>query len=240
MIVWPNNSTFSDWCRSCVHVIFIIIIHFDFGPAMCACNNIYFHYHRISYGISWHHYHQHRFSCPIWVLICKKIYSSSIVNTFHEVNVPWYHAPNSTVNRSTATTDISWCEISPILLSFSRISYLRILGICQRLTLQTSYLDSCGGKISLSWRLPGLWLIWVIGRFNSIIMRTSLRWMWLLVVMMRWVCERGPSYGSVEWNEIIKPRTHIFSFKLADCWFWEKAREAFQRSKFDAIINWAS
>ena len=89
MIVWPNNSTFSDWCRSCVHVIFIIIIHFDFGPAMCACNNIYFHYHRISYGISWHHYHQHRF-CPIRVLICKKIYSSSIVivNTFHEVNVP--------------------------------------------------------------------------------------------------------------------------------------------------------
>ena len=122
----------------------------------------------------------------------------------------------------------------------SLISYLRILGICQRLTLQTSYLDSCGGKISLSWRLPGLWLIWVIGRFNSIIMRTSLRWMWLLVVMMRWVCERGPSYGSVEWSEIIKPRTHIFSFKLADCWFWEKAREAFQRSKFDAIINWAS
>ena len=120
------------------------------------------------------------------------------------------------------------------------LSYLRILGICQRLTLQTSYLDSCGGKISLSWRLPGLWLIWVIGRFNSIIMRTSLRWMWLLVVTMRWVCERGPSYGSVEWNEIIKPRTHIFSFKLADCWFWEKAREAFQRSKFDAIINWAS
>ena len=112
------------------------------------------------------------------------------------------------------------------------LSYLRILGICQRLTLQTSYLDSCGGKISLSWRLPGLWLIWVIGRFNSIIMRTSLMWMWLLVVVVvLWA-----SYGSVEWSEIYqKPRT-----RKADSWFWEKAREAFQRSKFDAIINWAS
>ena len=232
MIVWPNNSTFSDWCRSCVHVIFIIIIHFDFGPEMCACNNIYFHYHRISYGISWHHYHQHRF-CPIRVLICKKIYSSSIVivNTFHEVNVPGImpQTQRSIDQRQRQTYRDARYRLSSYR---SLISYLRILGICQRLTLQTSYLDSCGGKISLSWRLPGLWLIWVIGRFNSIIMRTSLMWMWLLVVVVvLWA-----SYGSVEWSEIYqKPRT-----RKADCWFWEKAREAFQRSKFDAIINWAS